>query len=286
MRVGTRGSRLALAQANWVLERLDEPAAIVEVTTSGDRGEQVPDKARWTSELERALLDGQIDVAVHSAKDVPAELSAGTEIAAVPAREDPLDVICGASSLHALGPGARVGTSSVRRAAQLRALREDLQIVELRGNVDTRLAKLARGEADAVVLAAAGLRRLGRFDEAGAVLRELVPAPGQGALLLQTRAGERDLVRAVGDPEAEVCVLAERALARALGAGCETPVGAHATPVAVGATVIELRAWVGRPDGSEWISDGLCGPATWIGEAIAERMLTVGAGELLQAGSR
>ena len=195
MRIGTRGSPLALAQARWVAGLLragvvSGPVEIVEITTSGDRGERLLDKARWTSELERALLEGRIDVAVHSAKDVPGEVAPGTELAAVPAREDPVDVLCGAASLASLPRGARVGTSSLRRAAQLRALRDDLRIVDLRGNVDTRLRKLAAGEADALVLAAAGLRRLGRLSEAGGPLTELVPAPGQGALALQTRAGE------------------------------------------------------------------------------------------------
>lgn len=281
IRIGTRGSALALAQARWVIERLGEPGEIVEVTTSGDRGEAVLDKARWTSELERALLEERIDVAVHSAKDVPAELADGTEIAAIPEREDSADVICGVSSLDQLPEGARVGTSSLRRRAQLLALREDLQIVELRGNVDTRLAKLARGESDAIVLAAAGLKRLGRADEAGSPVRELVPAPGQGALLLQTRVGEADLVRATGQPEATACVLAERAFARALGASCETPVGALATPTGPGGTAVELRAWLGRPDGSQWIADTTVGDPEIAGTFLAERMLSVGAQELL-----
>jgi hydroxymethylbilane synthase len=279
MRIGTRGSALALAQARWVAERLDEPAEIVAVTTAGDRGDRVLDKARWTSELERALLDGRIDVAVHSAKDVPAELATGVEIAAIPAREDPSDVICGAASVEELSPRARVGTSSLRRAAQLLALREDLEIVELRGNVDTRLSKLARGEADAVVLAAAGLRRLGRISEAGGALPELVPAPGQGALLLQTRAGDAGSVEGLRDIEAEACVLAERAFARALGASCATPVGALAAPAGRGA--VELRGWVGRADGSEWIADHAAGRSEDVGPIVAERMLAVGAGELL-----
>ena len=279
MRVGTRGSALALAQARWVAERLDEPAEVVAITTAGDRGDGLLDKARWTSELERALLDGRIDVAVHSAKDVPAELAAGTEIGAVPSREDPADVICGVESLEALGLGARVGTSSLRRAAQLLALREDLQIVELRGNVDTRLSKLARGDADAIVLAAAGLRRLGRISEAGGTLPELVPAPGQGALLLQTRAGDAGSVGGLRDVEAQACVLAERAFARALGASCVTPVGALAAPAGPGA--VELRAWVGRPDGSQWIADRAAGSADEVGPIVAERMLAVGARELL-----
>jgi len=283
IRVGTRGSALALAQANWVAQRLGR-VEIIEITTSGDRGERLLDKARWTSELERALLEARIDVAVHSAKDVPGELAPGTEIAAVPAREDPADALCGASSLAALPAGARVGTSSLRRAAQLRALRDDLRIVELRGNVDTRLRKLAAGDADALVLAAAGLRRLGLSSQVGGVVTELVPAPGQGALVLQTRAGDAGAVRALADPEAEACVLAERAFARGVGASCNTPVGASATVTEPG--VVELRAWVGLPDGSEWISDRAAGPAAEVGPVVAERMVSVGARDLLSRAER
>lgn len=297
MRIGTRGSALALAQARWVARTIGT-AEIVEITTSGDRGDGLSDKSRWTSELERALVEGKIDLAVHSAKDVPGELADGTEIIAVPVREDPRDVICGAAAIASLPAGARVGTSSLRRAAQLRALRHDLQIIELRGNVDTRLRKLADGEAEAIVLAAAGLRRLGRESEAGAVLEELVPAPGQGALIVQGRTGDvesgrfrgREDVSAIQDISAKVEVLAERALARALNASCHTPVGACAsaqpTPSpeaenSPGATCVHLRAWVGVPDGSEWIGDELTGRFDRVGQVLAERMLAVGAGELL-----
>ena len=192
MRVGTRASALALAQARWVADRLrraGDDVEIVEITTLGDRGAPVQDKSRWVSELERALLDDRIDVAVHSAKDVPTELEEGLELVAVPERADARDAICGASELDALPRGARVGTSSLRRTAQIRALRDDLEVVSLRGNVDTRLRKLAAGEADALVLALAGLQRLGRADEAGGVIAEFVPAAGQGALALEARSG-------------------------------------------------------------------------------------------------
>jgi len=291
MRIGTRGSALALAQAGWVADAVRglgvepvEAVEIVEITTVGDRGERLLDKARWTSELERALLEDRIDVAVHSAKDVPGELAPGTVIAAIPVREDPRDVLCGGSSLASLPAGARVGTSSLRRGAQLRALRDDLRIVELRGNVDTRLRKLDAGDADALVLAFAGLRRLGRSSAAGAVLTELVPAPGQGALVLQTRSGEAGLVRDLADSEAEACVLAERAFAQALGASCNTPVGASAALAGPG--VVELRVWIGLPDGSEWISDRFAGPAAAVGGLVAERAIAVGARELLSRAER
>ena len=170
MRIGTRGSALALAQARWVAQRLGADAEIVTITTAGDRGAEIGDKSRWVTELEGALLDGRIDVAVHSAKDVPTQLPEGLELVAIPERADPRDAICGARSLAELPAGARVGTSSLRRAAQIRAVRDDLDVTSVRGNVDTRLRKLAEGQFDAIVLALAGLERLGRADEAGGVL--------------------------------------------------------------------------------------------------------------------
>ncbi|HWF54485.1 MAG TPA: hydroxymethylbilane synthase [Solirubrobacteraceae bacterium] len=282
MRIGTRGSALALAQAHWVAARIGTDAEIITITTAGDRGEALSDKSRWVSALEAALLDGSIDVAVHSAKDVPGELPAGLPLAAIPEREDPRDAICGALSLAALRPGARVGTSSLRRSAQIRALRPDVDVVELRGNVDTRLRKLAEGQVDAIVLALAGLRRLGRDDAVGGVLDELVPAAGQGALALQARAGAipAERLAAVTDPAATACVTAERALTRALDASCQTSVGAHARRLPNGE--VELTGWVGAADGSSWIRDRLAGAPGSIGAELAERMLAAGAAELLQ----
>jgi hydroxymethylbilane synthase len=278
IRVGTRGSALALAQAQWIADRLRGETELVTVRTSGDRERAVGDKSRWVSELERALLEDRIDLAVHSAKDVPAELAPGLSLVAIPPRADPRDAICGFDSLGALPAGARVGTSSLRRRAQLLAVREDLEVVEVRGNVDTRLRKLAEGAFDALVLARAGLERLGRLDEAGGVLEELVPAAGQGALFVEGRDGFE--VDGLGDPASLACVLAERELTRRLNASCNTPVGAHAS--GAGGNEIELRGWVGLPDGSRWISDRLSGSRVGLGEAVAERMLAVGAGELLR----
>ena len=284
MRVGTRASALALAQARWVADRLrraGDDVQIVEITTLGDRGAPVQDKSRWVSELERALLDGRIDVAVHSAKDVPTELDEGLELVAVPERADARDAICGAPRLDALPHGARVGTSSLRRTAQIRALRDDLEVVSLRGNVDTRLRKLADGEADALVLALAGLQRLGRSDEAGGVLDAFVPAAGQGALALEARAGALDAERlaAVNHPASQACVTAERHLVHALGASCNTPVGSHARWVAEGR--LQIDGWVGLPDGSAWLSDSVSGEPVGIGLECAQRMLAAGAAELL-----
>jgi hydroxymethylbilane synthase len=217
---------------------------------------------------------------------VPAELADGLELAAITERADPRDAICGAASLAALAPGSRVGTSSLRRAAQIRAARADVTIVELRGNVDTRLRKLSHGECDAAVLALAGLQRLGRAADADGVLDELVPAAGQGALALEARAGEvgGDAIAALSDPEATACVLAERELTRALEASCNTSVGAHAR--LLDGERIELRGWVGLPDGSDWVSDRLTGPASGLGSAVAERMLAAGAGELLRVAAQ
>jgi hydroxymethylbilane synthase len=273
IRVGTRGSALALAQASWVAERLEGETKLVILSAAGPAG----DKSRWVAELERALSADEIDVAVHSAKDVPAELPDGLALVAIPERGDPRDAICGAGSLAELHAGARVGTSSLRRAAQIRAAREDLEVVEAHGNVDTRLRKLADGEFDALVLACAGLQRLGR--EPDGVLDELIPAAGQGALALEARRQRAPEFARLGDPVATACVSAERELTAALGASCNTPVGAHAQSLADGE--LELRAWVGRPDGSAWLSDRLSGHPDEIGQRVAERLLAAGAEELL-----
>jgi len=295
MRIGSRGSALALAQANHVAELLGGAEAGVEVvaiTTSGDRGVLLGDKSRWVKELEAALLAGEVDAAVHSAKDVPIELPDGLTIAAVPERVDPRDALCGASSLAELREGARVGTSSLRRAAALRALRPDLEVVALHGNVDTRLWKLAKKGTelgiDAIVLAIAGLERLGRQQAIGCALDELVPAPGQGTLVIEARADDarvREALSAIDDPHVGACLEAERAVARTLGASCNTPLGAHAASAEDGA--ITLRAFLGLPDGSAWLRDALSDPLgaspEALGAAVAERMRAAGADELLAA---
>lgn len=276
IRVGTRGSALALAQARWVAERMGDEVELVVIESSADAGAN--DKSRWVSALERALLEERIELAVHSAKDVPAELPEGLELVAIPPREDPRDAICGADSLAALPSGARIGTSSVRRAAQLRSLRDDIEVVPIRGNVDTRLRKLAEGQVDALVLALAGLRRLGR--EPDAVLDELLPAAAQGALAVEARVGT-DVSGQLRDSEATACVLAERDLTRGLGASCDTPVGALARVLE--GDQLELRAWVGLPDGSAWVSDQMTGQSNRIGAEVATRLRAAGADELLRA---
>jgi hydroxymethylbilane synthase len=304
LRLGTRGSALALAQARWVAERLEGDVEVVEITTAGDLQRGVGDKSRWTGALERALVAAEIDLVVHSAKDVPGELADGTEIAAVPAREDPRDVLVGATSLASLPDGARVGTSALRRRAQLLAVRPDLRVVELRGNVDTRLGKLAAGEVDALVLAAAGLARLGRDDVIAAPLEGdvFVPAPGQGCLLVQARAGDAAVAAAFGaDPEAvdgadatdagsdvadiasRLALETERDVAARLGASCHTAIGVHASLAFEGVVV---RGFAGLPDGSEWLVDEVRDDALDVdlaplGAALAERMLAAGAADLL-----
>ncbi len=285
MRIGTRGSALALAQAEVVAERLragGHDTDIVTITTAGDRGDRVSDKSRWVEELERALLDGRIDLAVHSAKDVPTNLPEPFRLIAVPRRVDPRDALCGAASLRELAAGARVGTSSLRRAAQLRALRPDLEVRELRGNVDTRLRKLADGEVDAIVLALAGLLRLGREAESGCVLDELVPAAGQGTLVVEALDGSPDEAAIAGllnDSESEISLRAERDLMRRLQASCQTPVGAHARRAG---RHLEMRAWVGLPDGSEWLSDEVTDAPDVVSETLHERMRAAGAHDLLR----
>jgi hydroxymethylbilane synthase len=289
IRLGTRGSALALAQARLVGTALDDEVELVPIATSGDRGRiVVEDKSRFVKEIEDALLAGAVDLAVHSAKDVPSELPDGLSIVGVPERADPYDALCGASSLEELSAGAAVGTSSLRRRAQLLALRPDLEVRELRGNVDTRLRRLAEGDFAAIVLARAGLDRLGRGDE-GSRLEELVPAPGQGCLALEARTEDARVAaaaRGLTDRAALSCLTAERALVAALGATCRTPIGAHAV---MDAGALRLTAFAGLPDGSHWVRDVHNGdpdsPAE-LGWAVAERLEAAGAREVLDAAER
>jgi hydroxymethylbilane synthase len=256
--------------------------------TSGDRaGSVVGDKSRFVKEIEDALLGGEVDLAVHSAKDVPGRLPDGLTIAAVPAGEDPRDTLVGfPGTVDALPVGARVGTSSLRRRAQLLAINPGIEVVPLRGNVDTRLRRLGEGRYDAVVLALAGLRRLGRGDEAGTALDvdRFVPAPGQGLLALETREGDpaATAVSALEDATARRRLEAERAVVEELDASCHTPVGTHAT---VAGEQISIQAFVGLPDGSEWITDRLAahvGDPRAAGHELAGRLRAAGAGELLR----
>jgi hydroxymethylbilane synthase len=284
VRVGTRGSALALAQAGTVAALLGDDAQLVPITTSGDRDRAAGDKEKWVKELELALLADEIDLAVHSAKDVPSVLPEGLELVGSPPRAVPFDALVGVPSLDELPAGARVGTASLRRSSQLRALREDLEVVVVHGNVDTRLRRLEEGELDALVLAAAGLRRLGREAAIGCLLTELVPAAGQGTLVLEARAGDeraRAAVHAITDAASWDALSAERTLVARLDATCNTPLGAHATVESSG---IVLRTFVGLPDGSAWLRDETppaCAPDE-AGELAAERLLAAGAADLLR----
>ena len=265
IRVGTRGSPLALAQANDVVARLigagvvaEGEAEVAVISTAGDRIQDRPlaevgGKGLFTKEIEQALLDGAIHMAVHSMKDVPTALPDGLEIACLLPREDPRDVLFGAASIGALAQGAVVGTSSLRRGAQISYLRPDVVIGPLRGNVQTRLRKLEEGEADATLLALAGLRRLGLQSSGGAVLEpsEMLPAVAQGAVGIEIRANDdrvRDMLEPLNDGDTQVAVTAERALLAALDGSCRTPIAALALLETGG---LWIRAAVLYPDGSQ-----------------------------------
>jgi hydroxymethylbilane synthase len=273
---------LALAQAHQVAEMLGG-AELVECSSDGEPG----DKGRFVRGVELALIEGRADIGVHSAKDVPSGMLGGLGIAAVPPREDARDVWIGpGSSLENVPEGTRVGTASLRRRAQLLAARPDLRVQELHGNVDTRLRKLAEGELDAIVLAAAGLRRLGRENEAAFAIppEEMTPAAGQGALALQANAGNEPAWHAavrLGDDASMQALTAERTAVAMLEASCTSPIGIHATIEGNG---VALDAFVGLPDGSEWIRDGVeagsADPAE-AGELLAERLLAAGARDIL-----
>jgi len=285
VRIGTRGSALALAQsghvADWLRELGAEPE-LVPITTSGDRGAVTADKSRFVKEIEEALLAEEVDLAVHSAKDVPGLLPEGLAIVGVPERADPRDALCGARALGDLEAGVTVGTSSLRRQAQLLAARPDLDVKELRGNVDTRLRKLAEGEYKAIVLAAAGLIRLDRASEGNPI--DLTPAPGQGCLALEAREDDdamRELAAQLTDREALVALTAERAVVAALDASCRTPVAAYAR---LEEGELRMDAFVGLPDGSTWIRDELSGDPedpSALGTELARRLIAAGAREVL-----
>ncbi|HEY3552145.1 MAG TPA: hydroxymethylbilane synthase [Solirubrobacterales bacterium] len=282
MRIATRGSALALTQARWVADRLGG-AELVEASSDGEPG----DKSRFVRGVERALLAGEAEIGVHSAKDLPSEMPEGLEIAGVPEREDPADAWIGiGASLDEAPEGARVGTASLRRRAQLLALRPDLRIEELHGNVDTRLRKLAEGELDAIVLAAAGLRRLGREGEIGFALpvEQMCPAAGQGALALQVRSEDSeagDAAAAINDLKAMRELIAERTVVALLQATCNTPLGVHAQ---VDGDALAIDAFVGLPDGSEWIRDRMEASSeepSLAGAELTQRLLGAGAREIL-----
>jgi hydroxymethylbilane synthase len=289
--IGSRGSKLALWQANHTKDRLEalgEDCRIEVISTSGDRFQSGPlkeigNKGLFTKEIEDALLDGRVDVAVHSLKDMPTGLPEGLQITATPEREDPRDVMIG-RKLEELPAGGRIGTGSLRRVAQLQAARPDLVIEGIRGNVDTRLRKLDEGQFDAIVLAAAGLNRLGWSDRIAEHLpvELMCPAVGQGALAIQTRADGGPAMQVclrLDHPPTHVAITAERAVLAILGGGCQVPIGAHAT---LSEGTIHLRAIVISPDGTRVVKRESYGvDALRLGTALGEELLAHGAGEIL-----
>lgn len=294
LRIGSRGSKLALWQASWVKSRLEERGHSSEIKIIKTRGDQILDtpltriggKGVFTKEIEEALLDGQIDLAVHSLKDLPTELPPGLTIASVPQREDARDVLVG-SPLDALPQGASVGTSSLRRSAQLRALRPDLRILDVRGNVDTRLRKQQEGQYDALVMAGAGLVRLGLADHIAEPFdtSRFLPAVAQGALAIETRDDDGlawRVCRELADRRATCEVTAERALLRGLGGGCQMPLGAKATVID---DTLTLLAAIVAPDGTRTFRRKISGPAAdaaALGEALAAQFLTTDARHILE----
>jgi hydroxymethylbilane synthase len=290
--IGSRGSKLALWQAEHIaaaLQALGTETRVEIIKTSGDKIQDVPlaqvgGKGLFTKEIDEALLGGAIDVAVHSMKDVPTELPAGLTIAAIPEREEPRDALIG-RTLEELKDGTRIGTSSLRRQAQLLAYRHQLEIHMLRGNVDTRLRKLDEGQYDAIVLAAAGLRRLGWQDR----IRELIPieimcpSVGQGALAIETRndgGAAYDLVRKLDHAETRIAVTAERALLEKLGGGCQVPIGGYAF---FEKGIVQMRAIVASPDGAHVVRAELTGvDPVRTGTTLGRNLLEQGAGDILK----
>jgi hydroxymethylbilane synthase len=287
LRIGTRRSRLALAQAGEVAERLARAGVeseVVPMATSGDRGAPAARssagvKGLFVAEIVRALQVGEVDLAVHSAKDLPAADDEGVAVAAVPPRADPSDLLV---TRHPnLREGAIVGTSSLRRRAQLLALRPELRLVEIRGNVDRRLRMLEDGEVDGVVLAAAGIARLGATPPSSEVL-PIVPAPGQGCLAVQARADDeatREAAAWLDDPDSRVAFEAERSVMARLGGGCALPLGALAT---VAEDTVRLVALVATPDGSRIVrAESEAATPEGAAAAASAELLAGGAGEIL-----
>ncbi|MCU1552168.1 MAG: hydroxymethylbilane synthase [Glaciihabitans sp.] len=303
MRIGTRGSALALAQTRAVaaaLEKAGTPVELVTITTEGDTSKaslaSLGGTGVFASALRDALLDGRVDAVVHSLKDLPTQPHPGLVIAAIPKREDPRDALCArdGATIDTLPPGSRVGTGSPRRRAQLRARRPDLDVVDIRGNVDTRLGRLAADAADrldAVVLAAAGLSRLGRLEAVTEYfgIDGWPTAPGQGAIAIEVRAGEEKSVRALDHGPTRTTVEAEREVLALLEAGCAAPIGAHAL---IEDGLLFLSARVYSIDGSErltsshalYLSD-VTNPASELAARVARELLDAGAASLVPLGS-
>jgi len=292
--IGSRGSQLALWQAHWVQARLESFGFTCKLEIIHTTGDKITDvalskvgtKGLFTKEIEEALLAGTIDLAVHSLKDMPTDLPAGLTLAAIPEREDPRDALIG-GRLANLSQRAHVGTSSLRRAAQLRAIRPDLEISDIRGNLDTRLRKLDEGKYDAIVLAAAGLRRLGWDHRITELLgpEVMCPAVGQGALAVETRDDSGEAQQACGrleHAETRIAVTAERAVLAALGGGCQVPIGAYAT---LDGAKVQLRAIIVSPDGAQVIrkeASGQAVDAARIGRTLGDELLAEGGAKILE----
>jgi hydroxymethylbilane synthase len=295
-RIGSRGSQLALWQANYIsalLQQQGHAVSIEVIKTTGDRISdaalaKVGTKGMFTKEIEEALLDGRVDLAVHSMKDLPTELPSDFAVAAIPEREDPRDAFLskGYSRIRELPNRARVGTSSLRRQAQLHALRDDLEVIPLRGNVDTRFRKMERGDFDAIILAAAGLARLGLGDAIREYLdsTEMCPAAGQGALAIETRA---DDVKTIADLKfldhapTRIAVDCERAALNALGGGCQVPIGVYAQ---LRGQELLLQAVVASPDGRQVVREQRSGSdPRKLGTEVARALLARGAQNILDA---
>jgi hydroxymethylbilane synthase len=295
LRIGSRGSQLALWQANHIRGLLEQRGHQVEIEiikTTGDKMAdvalaQVSTKGMFIKEIEEALAAGEIDLAVHSLKDLPTELAGEFEIAAIPKREDPRDVFCSRQykSISEVPQGARIGTSSLRRQAQLKALRADLEVQALRGNVDTRLRKLESGEYDAIILAAAGLNRLGKSDVIQQVLSAEVmcPAAGQGALAVEIRRGDsvtKQHVSFLDDSAARATTACERALLSKMGGGCQVPIGALAE---LRQDCLHLQAVVAAPDGTKLLRETRDGSdPVELGSCVGEALLRRGGTAILR----
>ena len=296
LRIGSRGSQLALWQANHIASLLRERGHAVEIEIIHTTGDKITDvalakvgtKGMFTKEIEEALAAGRVDLAVHSLKDLPTELPPGFEIAAITEREDPRDAFCSRfyAKLEDLPCGARVGTSSLRRQAQLRAIRPDLDIHPLRGNVDTRLRKLENEEYDAIILASAGLNRLGKTEFVKYVIPAeiMCPAAGQGALAVEIREGDaatRELLGFLDDPAARAATTCERALLNRLGGGCQVPIGAFAE---TRNGTLHLESIVADPNGKKILRDSRDGDdPVKLGDAAGAALLARGGDEILEA---
>ncbi|MBP1596525.1 MAG: hydroxymethylbilane synthase [Acidobacteria bacterium] len=299
--IGTRGSSLALAQAQWVRQHIQSGCPQAEITlkiirTSADQDMETSIRSGaatgvFVKEIEEALIAGEIDLAVHSMKDLPTRIPEGVEIGAIPAREDPRDALIARShcrNLDQLPPGAVIGTGSVRRQAQILALRPDLTARDIRGNVGTRLEKLDAGKYDAIILACAGLNRLGLQDRIDLRFEtgQMIPAPGQGALALEVRKGDggtAELISFLNDPDAATAVFAERAFLRRMGSGCNSPIAVHAR---VAGSLCTIDGMVATPDGSRMIrKSARCATAGAVeaADALAETILSTGGADILKS---